>query len=465
MLGRIERFAAFIKGATKSATPEPGQNAGSSAPSDPSCGNVRSRFSNRADVTALLAAFCFFLSAIEYMLPKPLPFMRLGIANLPILLAVDVLPFNWFLVLAAAKVVGMSVVSGTLFSYVALFSLAGTMVAAFVMRGVRRIGGHAVSLVGISIAGAVSSNAMQMLIARYVIFGEVAWLIAPLFLVSGLITGTLMGFFAEFFVEHSRWYSCAMGESENVAFEFDNEEEVSRLDFSSQNAKELKQDLNARRSQRNQRRFERRHRYEDMFEPWVGALLGAAIAIFFLLQRDIVTKILYLTVFILWAWFAGKRFSLLSTLIVSAGIVAANLLIPSGRVLAKIGPLAITQYALIEGLSKALTFEGLMYLSKAAIMPGLRFPGSFGRIIAQAFEYYDRIIEYQGKVHAKTLISDIDKLLQVIWATTMVPPGGSNRAENACGKENRSRMGRSIIFIIVAVAATALIPLIARSIS
>ncbi|MEN6492162.1 MAG: Gx transporter family protein, partial [Rectinema sp.] len=183
-------------------------------PTSPSCGNVRSRFANRADVTALLAAFCFFLSAIEYMLPKPLPFMRLGIANLPILLAVDLLPFKWFLVLAAAKVVGMSIVSGTLFSYVALFSLAGTMIAALVMRGVRRAGKGAISLIGVSIAGAVTSNATQMLIARFVIFGEVAWLIAPLFLLTGLVTGTLMGFFGEFFVEHSNWYSCAMGKSD-----------------------------------------------------------------------------------------------------------------------------------------------------------------------------------------------------------------------------------------------------------
>jgi len=466
------------------------------APSSPSCGNVRSRFSNRADVTALLAAFCFFLSAIEYMLPKPLPFMRLGIANLPILLAVDMLPFNWFLVLAAAKVVGMSIVSGTLFSYVALFSLAGTMVAALVMRGVRRTGGHAVSLVGVSVAGAVTSNAMQMLIARYVIFGEVAWLIAPLFLVTGLITGTLMGIFAEFFVEHSGWYSCAMGESDDLAFGFEDEEGGSgesgasgdsaaaeskdsasarvqgasgnAADFSSQNEKKLKPDRGARKSQRNERRFERRHRYEDMFEPWVGALLGAGIAIFFLLQRDIVAKVLYLAVFILWTWFAGKRFSLISTLVVSAGIVAANLLIPSGRVLAKIGPLAITQFALTEGLSKALTFEGLIYLSKAAIMPGLRFPGRFGSIIAQAFQYYDRIIEYRGKVHAKTVISDIDRLLQVVWTSARISGEAEASAASKgaqAGPAHRSRVHRSLILAAGIAAAVVIIPFAAKLIA
>jgi len=430
------------------------------APSNPSCGNVRSRFSDRADVTALLAAFCFFLSAIEYMLPKPLPFMRLGIANLPILLAVDLLPFNWFLVLAAAKVVGMSIVSGTLFSYVALFSLAGTMVAALVMRGVRRAGGRAVSLVGVSIAGAVTSNAMQMLIARYVIFGEVAWLIAPLFLVTGLITGTLMGFFAEFFVEHSNWYSCAMGQSDfmntdgavNPNGEISQETEV--------DGTPIRERASSKRAVGNNGRFARRQRYEAFFEPWISALLGSVVAIIFLLQSGIIIKAVYLMLFIAWTWLAGKRFSLLSTIMVSLGIVAANLLIPSGRVLFKIGPIAITQFALTEGISKALSFEGLMYLSKAAILPGLHVPGRFGTIIARAFQYYDRIIEDQGKVHAKTVMRDVDALMQRVWSSAQLAdtsPPTNITATNTATAMASSRFHASIaISLIILIATVAL---------
>jgi len=428
------------------------------APSNSSCGNVRSRFSNRADVTALLAAFCFFLSAIEYMLPKPLPFMRLGIANLPILLAVDMLPFNWFLVLAAAKVVGMSIVSGTLFSYVALFSLAGTMVAALMMRGVRRAGGHAVSLVGVSIAGAVTSNAMQMLIARYVIFGEVAWLIAPLFLVTGLITGTLMGFFAEFFVEHSGWYSCAIGQSDFL--NFDGDIAVNPKGKSSQDPEDgtpIGKRAACKRAVGNNGRFARRQRYEAFFEPWISALLGSVVAIIFLLQSGIIIKAAYLMLFIAWAWLAGKRFSLVSTIMVSLSIVAANLLIPSGRVLFKIGPIAITQFALTEGVSKALSFEGLMYLSKAAILPGLHLPGRFGTIIAQAFQYYDRIIEDQGKVRAKTIIRDVDALMQRVWSSVQLADtslGTGTTASKTATAMARSRFRASIAISLIILIAT-----------
>lgn len=162
-----------------------------------------------ADLTALLGAFCFFLSAVEYMVPKPLPFMRLGIANLPILLAVDLLPLPWYLALALVKVVGMSLVSGSLFSYVAIFSLAGTLIAALVMRAARALFGGAVGAVGISVLGALASNAVQIVIAGLFVFGEAARLIAPPFLATGLATGILLGAFAERFAAKSKWYALA----------------------------------------------------------------------------------------------------------------------------------------------------------------------------------------------------------------------------------------------------------------
>lgn len=175
--------------------------------SEPASGHAR--FKNKADITALLGAFCFFLSTIEYMIPKPLPFMRLGIANLPILLAVGLLPFKWYLLLALVKVVGMSVISGSLFSYIAIFSLAGTLIAAVAMWIAHRLGGRLITSVGVSIAGAITSNLVQIIIARVIVFGDAATLIAPLFIGMGLITGTALGLFAEKFTLSSRWFAAA----------------------------------------------------------------------------------------------------------------------------------------------------------------------------------------------------------------------------------------------------------------
>jgi heptaprenyl diphosphate synthase len=189
----------------------PRSTEGRSASDLPASGRSSIGSRSEADLTALLGAFCFFLSALEYMVPKPLPFMRLGIANLPILLAVDLLPLPWYLALALVKVVGMSVISGSLFSYVALFSLVGTLVAALAMRALRAALGSHVSAVGLSVAGAVSSNAAQVAMASLVVFGDAARLIAPPFLGMGLVTGALLGLFAEAFARRSRWYELASG--------------------------------------------------------------------------------------------------------------------------------------------------------------------------------------------------------------------------------------------------------------
>jgi len=81
----------------------------------------RYRDSRTYRLTAFLAALAFFLSSFEYMLPRPIPFMRLGLANLPLLIAVDLLPFGSYMALALVKVVGMNLLTGSLFTYVALF--------------------------------------------------------------------------------------------------------------------------------------------------------------------------------------------------------------------------------------------------------------------------------------------------------------------------------------------------------
>ena len=109
------------------------------------------------------------------------------------------------------------------------------------------------------------------------------------------------------------------------------------------------------------------------------------------------------------AWLSGKKVSLPATLLVSFGIVFANLLVPVGKVLVVLGPFKVTEIALIDGIGKALVLEGLLYVSKATILPGLRLPGRFGALVAAAFVYYDRIVEYKGSIRPATLIEDADR--------------------------------------------------------
>jgi heptaprenyl diphosphate synthase len=165
----------------------------------------------RLDLVAFLGALCLFLSTIEYLIPKPIPFLRVGIANLPILMSLDLLPVPLLLLLVVLKVLGQGLIGGTLFSYVFLFSAAGSFASAFAMLAARRLMGKRMSLVGVGVVGALFSNTVQVVLARLLIFGEGAWLIAPPFLALGTVTAALLGAFAERFVVRSRWLASVRG--------------------------------------------------------------------------------------------------------------------------------------------------------------------------------------------------------------------------------------------------------------
>jgi len=165
----------------------------------------------RRDLVAFLGALCLFLSAIEYMIPKPIPFLRVGIANLPVLISLDLLPFPSFLLVILLKVLGQGLIGGTLISYVFLFSAVGSFASGLTMLGVRRLFRNGMSLAGVGVLGALVGNMAQILLARVLIFGEGAWLIAPPFLAAGTVTATILGLFAGRFSARSRWLASLRG--------------------------------------------------------------------------------------------------------------------------------------------------------------------------------------------------------------------------------------------------------------
>ena len=158
----------------------------------------------------VFGALCFFLSAIEFVIPKPLPFLRIGLANVPLLLALDVVSFPAFLLLAVIKILGQAFISGTLFSYLIFFSAAGTLGAAFTMYALHAVPRKALSLAGISMAGAAVSNAIQLAIGRFFLFGEGIWYMLPPFLCIGAVTSLILGLFCENFRAESEWYAQIM---------------------------------------------------------------------------------------------------------------------------------------------------------------------------------------------------------------------------------------------------------------
>ena len=128
------------------------------------------------------------------------------------------------------------------------------------------------------------------------------------------------------------------------------------------------------------RSWEKELRSGDLF------LAGLFMTAAFLVNPSTLLRAVQFVLFWFYAYWRGKRNRLLITLSVMGGILLFNLLVPYGRVLAAFGPFRITQGALLGGLHKALTLEGLILLSKASIRTDLCLPGFFGSLLGEQDE-------------------------------------------------------------------------------
>lgn len=145
---------------------------------------------------AYLCSLTLLFSYAEMILPRIVPFFRLGFANTVILTALDI-DFGSFIVLTVLKAVAASLMGGTLFSPFFLISLAQSLLSALVMRLLYKlISKKLLSLYGISIAGSAASALVQIGLASFYIGKGTFSLLGPM-LIFNTISGVLTAFLCE----------------------------------------------------------------------------------------------------------------------------------------------------------------------------------------------------------------------------------------------------------------------------
>lgn len=153
------------------------------------------------------AALCMFFSLIEYAIPKPLPFLRLGLANIPLILGLFKLHNKEYFFLVLLKIIFQALIGGTFFSYIFLYSFLGTFTSAIFMLILKSIFKEKISVVGISLFGAFGNNLVQIILSYFFFFGENVAYGIPLILIFGFGTGILIGVFTGKFIKISKWFS------------------------------------------------------------------------------------------------------------------------------------------------------------------------------------------------------------------------------------------------------------------
>jgi len=144
-------------------------------------------------ILAAYSIMAVLLFLVESMIPKPLPFIRIGLANVFILLILVQIDFFSALVVALTKVIIGNLFSGLLFTPLILFSLVSSVLSLFVMYAFYK-SKISFSLIGVSIAGAIS-HLLTQLVLGYFLFIHTSRIFAlfPIILLIGLISGLITG--------------------------------------------------------------------------------------------------------------------------------------------------------------------------------------------------------------------------------------------------------------------------------
>lgn len=354
---------------------------------------------------AFFSALCFFLSAVEMAIPKPLPFMRLGLANLPIMASLALLTTKETVILIFLKVLLQAFVSGTLFSYVFLFSLAGTVASGFGMMLVYKLleGGAWVSWFGISMFGGLMNNLAQIVMARFIMFGDNIAYVAPVLLAVGFLSSGLLGVFMNLFWKNSRFVEIVMAGA--VSFQNGPSSSVQndRDGFIPSGCKES--------------------------HPWkfyTSFFLSLCAFVLLLYSESLYVVYGVFVLFMLLNLIKYKKVRILSPIIIILSITLLELLSPAGKILWQYGAFKITTIPLVAGLLKSGKLCAMVVVSKFAVNRDLKLPGHVGEFVTEVFGIFGQLSEKpaeedesqsagkKDKTWVK-IISSIDRRVCEVW--------------------------------------------------
>ncbi len=142
-------------------------------------------------VLGFFGAVAIILGYVEILIPIPLgiPGVKLGLANLGILLLLYIYGWREAGVVSLIRILIIGFLFGNLFGI--LYSLAGAFCSLLVMSLLKK-SGH-LSMIGVSVAGGITHNLAQLAVVLLLMqsYGYLYYL--PVLLLSGVLTGFLVG--------------------------------------------------------------------------------------------------------------------------------------------------------------------------------------------------------------------------------------------------------------------------------
>ena len=155
----------------------------------------------RLVMIALLTSMALVLSIIEWWIPAPVPIpgIKLGLSNVITIVAIVFLGYKESLLIVFLRTLLSSFYSGGLVIFA--FSLTGGLLSAILMSFLYFRFSKYLSIIAVSVVGAVMHNTGQIIVAAALMGGAV-FAYYPILLISAVITGSLVGVLSSFIIKH-----------------------------------------------------------------------------------------------------------------------------------------------------------------------------------------------------------------------------------------------------------------------
>jgi len=151
---------------------------------------------------ALLSAYALALHGLESLIPMPIPWLRIGLANIITLTTFILFGFRAAMMVTLIRVCLASIFTGSFLGPGFILSLCGGVSSILAMGLVLNILPGLFGPVGLSIIGALFHNISQLFLA-YLLFIqkiEPMLLITPILILMGTITGSVNGLVADILI-------------------------------------------------------------------------------------------------------------------------------------------------------------------------------------------------------------------------------------------------------------------------
>ncbi len=327
---------------------------------------------------ARLAALTLIFSYTELMLPRVVPFFRLGLGNAALLMGLALgLTFPAFMLLAVVKAVAANLMAGTLFSPFFLVSFAQSLVSALIMYVLWRVsragradrkgdGRRLLSLYGISVCGAAASALVQIALSSLYL-GQGTWSLLGPMLLFNLMSGFITAWIAEILEDYN-------GGGESLPLGCTSSQPTPSNGGHPRNAPDMAGSQSA-------------HCTRNIF--CLAIILTAAASVFFIKNTAVLCVILLLS--FLAQKISGRKILLMPHLSLWLFVLITSVFVPNGRVLFSFAGFSFTEGAALSALQKALRLSIVSALSQTAA--AIKLVDNPDSLLALTLSYYSQMLE------------------------------------------------------------------------